>query len=278
MLGRPVVRRLVKEDFSVRAMARDVDKARELLPPSVELVKGDIASIDDIRAATDGMDAVYLNLHTPNHKAAFRPELDGTRNVLAALKSRTDITVVKLSALGMRDTGGWWPDADEKAEAEGYIMTSGLPYVIFKPTWFMESLPLFAQDKRFIIFGKPAFRSYWIAGDDYGRMVSEALRKEITDKTYNVQGPEALSFDEAARRFIEALGRKMKIVHMPKMALRAGSLFSPAVKDLLRLFQFCERNPEEQQSLAAWRELYRPRMTIEEYVLYMQTAMDVPRK
>ncbi|MBN2123508.1 MAG: NmrA family NAD(P)-binding protein [Deltaproteobacteria bacterium] len=40
VLGRPVVRRLVREDFRVRAMARDVSQAASLLPEEVDLVGG----------------------------------------------------------------------------------------------------------------------------------------------------------------------------------------------------------------------------------------------
>jgi hypothetical protein len=42
------------------------------------------------------MEAVYLNLETPDPKAPFRPDLDGARNVIAALEDRQDVLIAEL--------------------------------------------------------------------------------------------------------------------------------------------------------------------------------------
>ncbi|PKK83779.1 MAG: hypothetical protein CVT49_07105 [candidate division Zixibacteria bacterium HGW-Zixibacteria-1] len=278
MLGRPVVRRLLKEGFAVRTMARDKAKAAALLPSETEIVEGDLTNIDSIRRAAVGADIVYLNLATLRHKAAFRPELDGTKNVIEALADRDDIVISKLSGLGVRPTDGWWLDADQKYEAEELIKGSGHPYIIFRPSWFHESLPLFVQGNRLAIMGRPPHPIYWIAGDDYGRMVAEAFRKNLVNRTFNAQGSTPLTFDQAAEKFILAYKSAMKIIHIPLFVLKAGGLFKPQFKDLSKLFEYCTKYAEKLESESDWNELYRPRMTVEEYVEYMLRTGDVPSK
>jgi uncharacterized protein YbjT (DUF2867 family) len=48
MLGRPVVDRLLRDGFSVRVLARDPDRAADLLPDTAEIVHGDAARPDDV--------------------------------------------------------------------------------------------------------------------------------------------------------------------------------------------------------------------------------------
>ncbi len=86
MLGRPVVRELVRAGYDVAAMVRDAGRAASKLPEKVALVEGDLASRKDIAAALNGADAVYLNLSTrPDVRKyeKFIAERDGLENVLA---------------------------------------------------------------------------------------------------------------------------------------------------------------------------------------------------
>ena len=53
MLGRPVVRRLMKDSLPVRAFVRDMERARGLLPQGVDLIMGDLRNILSIDAALE---------------------------------------------------------------------------------------------------------------------------------------------------------------------------------------------------------------------------------
>ena len=278
MLGRPVVRHLVKEGFTIRALSRDIDKARGLLPDEVEVLQGDLEDIESIKSAAEGMDAVYMNLETPNPKAPFRQDLDGTRNVIAALKNRHDVLIAKISGLGLRQTDGWWPSSDLKFEAEELIKASGHSYLFFHPTWFMESLPLFVRGKKATLFGRKWHPLHWIAGDDYAKMVCQAFKKNIKNRTFNVQGPEPLNFDEALGRFLRLYGPELKISHMPIFILKMAGVFVPFAKDFHRLFYLASNEKLEFQSQETWDELYKPEMKIEDYYNYMRETGDIPKK
>ena len=85
MLGRPVVSQLIKDDFKVSVLVRDPSKSKISVPPQAKIIQGDLQEINTIKKAVKGVDAVYINLSTRNHKASFKTELDGTRNIVQAL-------------------------------------------------------------------------------------------------------------------------------------------------------------------------------------------------
>ncbi len=277
MLGRPVARRLAEAGFPLVAFARRPEAARELLPEGTEVIEGDLRNPESIRRAADGVDAVYINLATENHRAGFRTELDGTKNVLKALGGRREVLVAKLSTLRCQRTG-WWLDMDQKFEAEEAIRSSGHPYLIFRPSWFYESLPLFVRKGTLIRFGPDFLPLYWIAGDDYARQVTEAFRQGRRDRVYEVQGPEPLGFDEAARRFIAAYDPSIRLRHMPLWPMRLAAMFQPQFHTLVQLSDWCSTHREENWSEETWADLGRPEMTVEDYAEYIKATGDWPSK
>ena len=74
MLGRPVARRLVKEGLRVRAMVRDRDRAKAVLPPECELAAGDVLDKASLTDAMADVDAVYINLAAPRSPISTLPK------------------------------------------------------------------------------------------------------------------------------------------------------------------------------------------------------------
>ena len=87
MLGRPVARRLVLEQRPVRALVRDPQRARTLLPEACELVKGDVRDQSTLHAAIEGSHAVYINLSEPFSRRKRDTEHEGTRAIARAARS-----------------------------------------------------------------------------------------------------------------------------------------------------------------------------------------------
>jgi uncharacterized protein YbjT (DUF2867 family) len=278
MLGRPVARRLVQEGFNVRAMARSVGRAAGLLPQEVQVVEGDVGNPGDIERAAEGVDAVYLNLETPDPKAAFRPELDGTRMVVQALQSRPQVLLAKISAIEMGPEIDW-PYARQKRESEQVLEQSGHPYLIFRPTWFMESLPVFVRGNRLVIPGRPPHPLYWVAGDDLARWVVGALGSEPWhNRTITVQGPEPLTFRQAAQRFVAAWQPGLRITHTPLWPLALIGRFKPQIGDFVTLMRVTSAFEEAFQSRDVWDALGPPQLTIEGYVDSIRSTGDFPKK
>jgi len=278
VLGRPVVRRLVKEGFQVRAMSRNIDKAAALLPGEVEIVQGDLRDTRSLRAASHDIGIIYLNLATYAHNAHFRAELDGTLNVLKAVEDREEVLITKISGFGIMLNKDW-PDAFQKFQAEEAIRNSGHPFLIMRPTVFMETLPLFLR-RRFLFYaGKQPFARYWIAGDDYARQLVNLFQKPACwNKTVNVQGCKALTFREAALRFAKAFDPRIKVVSIPLWSLRIAVFLRLARPDTFYSMKYANRNYEPFESRETWEKLGQPGMTIEDYVSTMRTTGDIPAK
>lgn len=58
-IGSTLVNHLVKADWSVRALVRNPEAARKLLPPSVELVTGDLSNENAMHSAIQGIEVVF---------------------------------------------------------------------------------------------------------------------------------------------------------------------------------------------------------------------------
>ena len=62
--------------------------------------------------------------------------------------------------------------------AEDIIVNCGMPYTIFRPSWFMESLKFFVRGNSLSIIGKQQNPLGWVAAEDYARMVSAAYKTD----------------------------------------------------------------------------------------------------
>jgi nucleoside-diphosphate-sugar epimerase len=88
-VGAPIATRLAAEGARVRALVRDPDRARALLPDNIELVAGDVTDPPSVRAAMAGCDVVYHAAGLPEQwrrdPADFtRVNVEGTRNLVDA--------------------------------------------------------------------------------------------------------------------------------------------------------------------------------------------------
>jgi uncharacterized protein YbjT (DUF2867 family) len=281
MLGRPVTRRLLKDGLQVKALARRPEVARRLLPQEVKVVEGDLEKAGSIAAALEGCQAVYVSVETfPGVR--FRPETDGLRNVITAARRDTGLRLLVLSAFGASNPQAasypWW-HTRVKHEAQQIAKDSGLSWTIFEPTWFMESLPLFVKAKRLTVFTGHKLEPYWVAGDDYGRIISTALsRGSGVGQMIPVQGPEKLAVETAARRFIAAYDPALRITHAPFWILQAMGLLNSEAKELAQLLKLYGHVDEPPPEPAVWEAYGRPTMKIEDYAAYCRETGDFPQK
>ncbi|HBH30279.1 MAG: hypothetical protein N839_0008080 [Desulfofustis sp. PB-SRB1] len=96
----------------------------------------------------------------------------------------------------------WTPKIKRKFYAEEAIRTSGLDYLIFCPTWFMEVLPRYVVGPRTSVFGKQPIPYHFLAADDYAHMVVTAYALENPpQRRFIIHGPEPILFHDALKRF-----------------------------------------------------------------------------
>jgi uncharacterized protein YbjT (DUF2867 family) len=138
--GRRIVKELVKRDIPVRAMVRNLDRAREILPPDAELVVGDVLKLDTLAAAI-GDSTVILSATGASPgldpTGPYKVDYEGTKNLVDLAKTKGIEHFVMVSSLC---TSQWfhplnlfWLILVWKKQAEEYLQKSGLTYTIVRP-------------------------------------------------------------------------------------------------------------------------------------------------
>ncbi len=216
MLGEPVARRLQKDGFHVRLLARNPQKLIERFGADYETVQGDVENPDSVRKALDGCDGVHVNLMGgPRPEDFERIEHRGTATVA---KIAAEVGVQRLTYLSgapAREQNFNDPASKAKFYAEKAIRESGVPYTIFQATWMMESLQLFVRGKKALVIGQQPHPLRWIAADDYAQMVSKSYQlPEAENKSFFVVGPESYTKGEALEIYTRIVRPEVKVAHM----------------------------------------------------------------
>jgi len=138
--GRRIVQELVARNIPVRALVRDIETARGVLPADVELVEGDVLKSESLTAALG--DSTVL-LCATGAKPSFDPtgpykvDYEGTKNLVDAAKARGIEHFVFVSSLCtsqlFHPLNLFWLILVWKKQAEEYIQRSGLTYTIVRP-------------------------------------------------------------------------------------------------------------------------------------------------
>ncbi len=138
--GRRIVTELIARNIPVRALARDIDKARGILPSGVELVQGDVLQPATLAAALGDSTVV---LCATGAKPSFDPtgpyqvDFEGTKNLVDAAKVKGIQHFVFVSSLCtsqlFHPLNLFWLILVWKKQAEEYLQKSGLTYTIVRP-------------------------------------------------------------------------------------------------------------------------------------------------
>lgn len=156
-IGANVARELLRQGYSVRALARSGGNHRNLEGLDAEIVRGDLLDKESLRRAVQGCDVLFhvaasYTFWTPRPEEMYRTNVEGTRNVLeAAREFRLKKAVVTSSESTIGIDGHGVPGTEEglcdprrlpchykrsKYEAErlALSMSDGLPVVVVNPT------------------------------------------------------------------------------------------------------------------------------------------------
>lgn len=138
--GRRIVEELIARDVPVRAMVRDMEKGRSILPTSVELVQADVLKPEDLPAALgDSTVVLCATGATPSFDPTgpYKVDYEGTKNLVDAAKAKGIEHFVFVSSLCtdkfFHPLNLFWLILVWKKQAEEYIQKSGLTYTIVRP-------------------------------------------------------------------------------------------------------------------------------------------------
>ena len=207
--GSLLVPRLRKADVDVRVFIRDESKAQTFKDMGAKVILGDLDKPETIEPAVDGVDKIYLltwNGPTQEQQA---------ENIIKTAQNNGNPHIVRHSM--------WGPENSriikQGAQVEEAVKSSGLPWTMLQPTFYMQNTMMAAQS--IISDGM----IYWDMKDgklgmiDVRDIVDSAFSvltgKGHEGKSYILTGPEPVSFHDVARIFSKVLGKDVKYVNVP---------------------------------------------------------------
>jgi uncharacterized protein YbjT (DUF2867 family) len=138
--GQQIVGKLMTRGFAVRALVRDLDKARKLYPEGVELVEGDTRQPITLPNAVVGARAVICATGTRTPAGDNSPQkvdFEGVRNLVLAARNASVPRFVLISMAGATQSGhprnNFGRVLDWKLTGENALRHSGLAYTIIRP-------------------------------------------------------------------------------------------------------------------------------------------------
>jgi len=249
-LGTAVVRRLSRRGAPVRALVRPASAHAHLEQPGIELAFGDLRDRASLDAACRGIETVVAtaNVVVPRGPASFRETEElGYADLIEACRRQGVRRFVFMSVPVTREDHRIATFA-LKRRIESALAASGLEAAVFRGSLFMDdwfaligsSIPLRGAEAhtlrrpfwfsrmflaavghsiegRGIAFvpGTGRARHAFIALDDVAEFLCAASLAPTAGGTYEIGGPQVLSWEEVVALFSRLLGRGVRSIHTP---------------------------------------------------------------
>lgn len=255
-VGGHVVHELRGRELPVRCLVRDPRKGSKLAAWGCELVQGDMTDAASLRRAVDGAETVvHLVAIRQGRPERFRRIMvEGTQELLHAARESGVRRFVLMSALGTSEqTKDLVPYYGAKWQMEQDVLASGIPHVIFRPSFIFAGdggiLPTFAKLARLTpvtpIIGSGTQRIQPIWADDVASYFAEAVgRDDVLGRTFELGGPDVVSWNEFWRRLKSVRGMRRPSIHVPVGLMRINALVTerlpgdiPLTRDLLKMLE-----------------------------------------
>ena len=220
---------LAKGEHQVRVMTRDPARSRP--KPGVEYVRGDVTEPDSLDGATRGVDAIVHAVQFPNHpvenprKGWTYERIDGagTERMAAAAAKNGVKRFVYLGGAGSRP-GRTEPWFRAKERAERAVTSSGMEYVILRPSWIYgpddRSMNKFVAFVKYLpivpVIGTGQERVQAAHVEDVAQVAAAAVDEPAaTNRVFELGSTPPLSMDEILRTIMRILGKRKPLLHQP---------------------------------------------------------------
>jgi uncharacterized protein YbjT (DUF2867 family) len=253
-VGSAVLKRLVEDGHEVRCLVRDAGRLNRRSHGNgrIALIKGDLLEPASYREALQGVEAVIhlvgIIREKPGKGATFRRvHVEGTNLLVRAAKEAGIPRFIHMSALGARP-GAASGYHRSKWEAEERVRASGLPHIIFRPSVifgpgdeFVNMLAGIVKAPVTPVFGNGLYRLQPVSLHTVADIFAKSLTYERTNEAFEVGGPEQIPYNELVKEIARALGRSVRLLHVPVWAAKPMVTtmqrfpFFPVTKDQLTM-------------------------------------------
>ena len=218
-VGSRVVQELRGRGAFIRAFVRDPDRAAEKLGDDVELAVGDFSDTASLHRALEGADHLFLS-------SADGPQMvEHETTVIDAAAAAGVSRIGKLSTLGAQ-VGSSLPPFDWHGRIEEHLWRSEVPAIVLQASFYMSNL--FGSAEAIRQTGKlfaPAdgAKISMIDPRDVAAVAAVVLSTDgYEGQTYELTGPEAITYEHIAEELSAATGRPIEFVDVPDEATRQG--------------------------------------------------------
>ncbi len=239
LLARPVIQEMLKRGHTLRLFSRSAS-AKDF-PEQTEVIRGDVFNTDDLGKAIQGCDAIHITIG----RTAETPAM---QNILSIAKQENIRLISYVSGNTVREENRWFPMMDDKFRAEQLLIQSGIPYLIFRATWFFESLSYMIRGNRATILGKQPHAYHWLAASDFAKMIANGYEnKDAWNKVHYTLGREPATIEEMLEKYCAALRpdiRQVKSVPIGILKVMAFLSRNKPLKFAADLFAYFSKTPE----------------------------------
>jgi uncharacterized protein YbjT (DUF2867 family) len=247
-LGSEICKRLRANGETVRAFVRPgAKREQELVDLGVEIAHGDLKDPPSVEAACQGARSIISTatciMSRRSGDSLETVDRDGLLNLIDTAK-RAGVKYFQF----MSGTPNFRPSSPfgrYKREVEHAARNSGMAWNVLQPGAFMETAfsPMAGwnlKEGRIRIAGPGTTLASFISLYDVAEF-SVAVDRDLSlhDRDLPLGGPEALSTVDAIKVFEQALGRPLKVSHVPIVALKTMKVlvqpFNPYLSSILDL-------------------------------------------
>lgn len=176
---------LVPADHII-ALARNVEKAKTMVPAGVEVRPGDYANTDQLKASLTGVDRLLLVSSQPGQAM---PRLQQHKDVIDAAKA-AGVAYIAYTSFPHADTATT-PLADDHKQTEAYIKASGLAYSFLRNNWYLENeadVLKGAMAGQPLVYSAGAGKAGWALEREYAEAGARVLAADNTKAIYELAG------------------------------------------------------------------------------------------
>ena len=246
-VGKRLARALLESGHTVRCLARTPAKIADLAAAGCEVVPGDMSDAASVPRAMEGIDAVYVAVHTLSPQPASSPdqgfmdvETAGLRNIVAACLAQGAQRLIYLTSLGTdANAASVW--LRERGRAEQFLLHSGLDATVIQPGQIagvgghgFDMMVGQAKSRVAVMMGNGRQKWRNIAVDDLIYYLIGVLDDPRTfGQRYDVGCDDVLTNDQMVDVAADVLGRPHPVkLHIPRAVT---ATLAPLVERLAKL-------------------------------------------
>src|SRR5699024_6473126 len=196
---------------NVVAIARNLEKAKQLLPDDIEVRQGDYDDKNSLVSAFEGLDKVLFISSQPGGK-------------ISRLEQHTNVVDAKVKFVAYTSC----PHADQAKSAlasdhtatEKLIVESGIKHSFLRNNWYLENEIGFLNGED-IVYAAGNGKVGWALEREYAEGAVKVLVSDTTKDVYEFAGA-SRSYEDLAKAVGEVYGKEIAVTNVASEDYKAG--------------------------------------------------------